>query len=88
MKDINEIISEDTNECIENYNNALEELSSQILSLRIASHYDIDVQNLLKTKSKLSIINSKKIRRDIDDKLYAVYNQYSTDLENAVKGEL
>lgn len=71
---------------VNKYNNSLEIISKKILNLKIAiNKEDINIKNLNELLEKLSVINSAKLRKNIEKLLKNVIREYGYLLQIEVE---
>lgn len=71
---------------INKYNDNLESIANKIINLQIDfNDSDINMKNLYRLVDKLSVINSVKARKESDELLKNVINEYRYALEKELK---
>lgn len=74
---------------INKYNDNLKSIANKIINLQIdINDSDINMKNLYRLVDKLSVINSVKARKESDELLKNVINEYGYILEKEIRNKL
>lgn len=74
---------------INKYNDNLKSIANKIINLQIDfNDSDINMKNLYRLVDKLSVINSVKARKESDELLKNVINEYGYILEKEIRNKL